>query len=74
MCKQIYADIDAALPYLPSTNKGKATKMQKIGIESKSAFLSKDYAAVVSLCDQIIASGQHSLVPTFSNIFEPRYC
>jgi hypothetical protein len=35
MCKQIYADIDAALPYLPSTNKGKATKMQRLALKAR---------------------------------------
>lgn len=67
--KQIYADIDAALPYLPTTNKGKATKNTALALKARAALYQKDYAAVVSLCDQIIASGQHSLVPTFSNIF-----
>jgi hypothetical protein len=41
--KQIYADIDAALPYLPSTNKGKATKNAALALKARAALYQKDY-------------------------------
>jgi starch-binding outer membrane protein, SusD/RagB family len=67
--KQINADIDAALPNLLATNKGRITKGTALALKCRAALYQKDYPTVISVANQIQALNQYALVTPFQSIF-----
>jgi starch-binding outer membrane protein, SusD/RagB family len=67
--KQISTDIDAALPNLLATNKGRITKGTALALKCRAALYQKDYATVISVANQIQALNQYALVTPFQSIF-----
>nr|HMU05257.1 RagB/SusD family nutrient uptake outer membrane protein [Saprospiraceae bacterium] len=76
---EIYAlieqDLKDAISSLPEKSKyatndlGRATKGAAKGILAKLYMVQKKYAEALVLCDEIIASGEYSLIPNYNQIF-----
>lgn len=76
---EIYAlieqDLKDAIASLPEKSKysindlGRATKGAAKGILAKLYMVQKKYAEALVLCDEIIASGEYSLIPNYNQIF-----
>lgn len=77
----IYAFIDSnlqvAVQYLPFTTdaygdgyKGRLTQLAAKTLWAQTKLYRQDWAGVVALCNEVIASGQHSLLPNFSDIWK----
>ncbi|NII25480.1 RagB/SusD family nutrient uptake outer membrane protein [Pseudoflavitalea sp. X16] len=75
--KQIYKDLEEAIPVLPAKDEygpadiGRATKGAAMGYLAKAYLFNGDYANAAATAQTIISSNKYVLETTFSKIFEP---
>ncbi|MGA0559573.1 RagB/SusD family nutrient uptake outer membrane protein [Larkinella sp. VNQ87] len=71
--KQIFKDLDEAIPKLPSyaasTVKGRASKEVAIGLYAKAALYAEDWATAKTKAIDVINSGKYALMPEVLDVF-----
>jgi hypothetical protein len=73
--KQIYADLNAAVPLLKSYvatshTRGRPSKEVAIALLAKVALYNEDYATALSKANEVITSGKYQLIPEYKDIFD----
>lgn len=73
--KQIYADLNAAIPLLKSYvasshTRGRPSKEAAIALLAKVALYNEDYATALSKANEVISAGKYSLMPVYKDIFD----
>ncbi len=73
----IFPDLEFAIENLPATwgtaNVGRATKGAAQMLLAKVYFSRRDYASALPLLDDIVASGNYSLMQEYRDIFDPMF-
>jgi hypothetical protein len=71
--KQIYADLDQAIPllqsYSPSLNKGEISKEGAMALYAKAALYNSDWATALAQAQAVITSGKYQLVPSVVDLY-----
>ena len=71
--KQIYDDLNQAIPKLPSYSanlvKGRASKETAQGFFAKAALYNEDWVTALQQAEAVINSGKHSLVPDVRDVY-----
>jgi starch-binding outer membrane protein, SusD/RagB family len=72
--KQIYADLEQAIPKLPSYSatlvKGRASKETAQAMYAKAALYNEDWATALKQAQAVIASGKHALMPEVKDAYD----
>lgn len=72
--KQIYADLEQAIPKLPSYStalvKGRASKETAQGLYAKSALYNEDWATALKQAQAVITSGKQALMAEVKDVYD----